>query len=72
MPQPVSVTVRVTKRPAWVSALRRTYSVPMSSAWVAMRKRPPLGMASRPLTARFMMTCSIMPASASTHGKSAA
>ena len=37
----------------------------MVTSEVVMMSLPPLGMASRAFTTRFMMTCSIMPVSAS-------
>ncbi len=65
-PEPVSLTVRRTKWPGVNPASGATSSGPMLSFAVAMRSRPPCGMASRAFAARFMSTCSICPGSATT------
>jgi len=60
MPQPVSVTLKQTNRPAG----RRDgggRNLRQSAALCGDEQVTALGMASRALTARFMMTCSIMP-----------
>ena len=52
--------------PGRAPTCRRTYSSSSSTFAVSRMRRPPWGMASRALTARFMTTCSICPRSAFT------
>ncbi len=66
MPAPVSLMETMTYSPAWRGACTRAYSSSSAMFEVSMVSLPPEGMASRAFTARFMMTCSICPASART------
>ena len=65
MPVPVSLTRRRTQRATPCSSS-------LSTASVATINCPPCGMASRALTARFNITCSIIEGSASMAGASGA
>ena len=64
MPMPVSLSIRRTCGPfadPGCAATKASFSTTLS---VVIRSVPPDGIASRALTARFMMTCSIWPGSA--------
>ena len=63
MPQPVSLTRTIIYEPACVSEGVRTLVSANFTLAVSIVNLPPCGMASRALITRFMMTCSIMPAS---------
>ena len=57
MPAPLSLTASITYLPGVAGKWPRTYSSSNSASPVSMRSFPPPGMASRALTARFMMIC---------------
>ncbi len=66
MPCPVSVTESNTYWPAVIGGRLTASSSPMARFEVRTVSWPPFGMASRALTARFRITCSICPGSAFT------
>ena len=69
MPHPLSLTVRQTNTPSRASGLRSTYSLPTFTGLVVTMSEPPSAMASRALSERFMITCSIIVESASIAGR---
>src|SRR4051794_25974201 len=66
MPTPVSVTSRTTYGPGGIVSWAAGAGAVSSTSLVAIERRPPRGIASRALTARFRITCPIWPRSART------
>ncbi len=61
---PRIATQRRTNRPGSALGWPLTYSLPISTTSILTERLPPSGMASRALTIRFIITCSIMHGSA--------
>ena len=72
MPAPVSLTASITYWPGGTETCRLAYASSSSTFAVSTVSRPPWGIASRELTTRLTMTCSIWPGSAFTRPRSAA
>ena len=72
IPTPVSLTVSSTLGPGVTLAKRLLRPACISALAVVMRRSPPVGMASRAFTARFISTCSIWIGSTRTLPRSGA
>ena len=72
MPQPVSVTASIANRRTAAASRSRAYSGSCSTLAVSTVSLPPVGIASRAFTTRFMSTCSSCPTSARTDSRSGA
>jgi hypothetical protein len=70
IPAPLSVTARRAYRPGRTSGRTWAYAPSSSAGYVSTVSRPPVGMASRALTARLVSTCSTCPGSAITRPRS--